>query len=78
MTPAQAIAAMSLVGSLLAFIVSGALIASRQPGNVVGWLLMIPGLALPASTLATNWLGSMQPPQQVTAPMWMVLWASNT
>ncbi len=66
---------MSLVGSLLAFIVSGALIVSRQPGNVVGWLLMIPGLALPASTLATNWLGSMQPPQQVTAPMWMVLWA---
>ena len=36
---------------------------------------MIPGLALPASTLATNWLGSMPPPQQVTAPMWVVLWA---
>ena len=48
---------------------------SRQPRNIVGWLLMIPGLALPASTLATNWLGSMPPPQQVTAPMWLVIWA---
>ena len=73
--PTQAVAAVSLVGSLLAFIISGALIVSRQPGNVVGWLLMIPGLALPASTLATNWLGSMPPPEQVTAPMWVVLWA---
>ena len=36
---------------------------------------MIPGLALPASTLATNWLGSMPPPTQVTPPMWVVLWA---
>jgi hypothetical protein len=73
-TPFQAVAAVSLVGSLLAFIVSGALIVSRQPRNIVGWLLMIPGLALPASTLATNWLGSMPPPR-VTAPMWLVLWA---
>ena len=74
-TPYQAVAALSLVGSLLAFIVCGALIVSRQPRNIVGWLLMIPGLALPASTLATNWLGSMPPPQQVTAPMWLVIWA---
>ena len=75
-TPYQVVAAVSLVGSLLAFIVSGALIVSRQPRNIVGWLLMIPGLALPASTLATNWLGSMPPPQQVTPAMWLVMWAS--
>ena len=73
-TPVQALAALSLVGSLLAFIVSGALIASRQPRNIVGWLLMIPGLALPASTLATNWLGAMPAPQQVTPVLWLVLW----
>ena len=36
---------------------------------------MIPGLALPASTLATNWLGAMPPPQQVTPLLWLVLWA---
>ena len=47
---------MPCVGSLVAFIVCGALIVSRQPQNIVGWLLMIPGLAVPASTLATNWL----------------------
>ena len=74
-TPSRPIAAVSLVGSLLAFIVSGALIVSRQPRNIVGWLLMIPGLALPASTLATNWLGSMPPPTQVTPPIWLVIWA---
>ena len=73
-TPVQALAALSLVGSLLAFIVSGALIVSRQPRNIVGWLLMMPGLALPASMLATNWLGSMPPPQQVTPMLWLALW----
>ena len=66
---------MSLVGSLLAFILCGALIVSRQPRNIVGWLLMIPGLAVPASTLATNWLGAMQPPSQVSPALWLLLWA---
>jgi len=74
-TTAEAIAALSLVGSMLAFILSGALIVSRQPRNIVGWLLMIPGLVLPASTLATYWLGSMAPPEQVTPVVWLVLWA---
>ena len=73
-TPVQALAALSLVGSLLAFILSGALIVSRQPRNT-RWLLMIPGLSLPASTLATNWLGAMPPPPQVTPVLWLVLWA---
>ena len=36
-TTAEAIAALSLVGSMLAFILSGALIVSRQPRNIVGW-----------------------------------------
>ena len=74
-TTVQVVAALSLVGSMLAFIVCGALIVSRQPRNIVGWLLMIPGLVLPASTLATNWLGSMPPPQEVTPVLWLVLWA---
>ena len=74
-TTVQLIATLSLVGSMLAFIVSGALIVSRQPRNIVGWLLMIPGLVLPASTLATNWLGSMAPPEEVTPLVWLVLWA---
>ena len=74
-TPVQLVAALSLVVSMLAFVLCGALIVARQPRNVVGWLLMIPGLALPASTLATNWLGSMPPPSEVTPGSWLVLWA---
>jgi hypothetical protein len=74
-TPAKILAALSTVGSLLAFVLCGALIVSRQPRNIVGWLLMIPGLALPASTLATSWLGSMPPPQDVTPLWWLVLWS---
>ena len=73
-TPVEVFAALSLAGSMVAFIVCGALIVSRQPRNVVGWLLMIPGLALPASTLATNWLGAMPPPSEVTPLLWLVLW----
>jgi hypothetical protein len=74
-TLVQAVAALSMAGSLLAFIWCGALIASRQPRNIVGWLLMVAGLVLPVSTLATNWLGSMEPPQEVTPVLWVVLWA---
>ncbi len=70
----QVFAALSLAVSMVAFVVCGALIVSRQPRNVVGWLLMIPGLALPASTLATNWLGAMPPPSEVTPLLWLVLW----
>jgi hypothetical protein len=74
-TPGQAFAAFSLVGSLLAFILCGALIVSRQPRNLVGWLLMIPGLVVPAGFLATEWLGATPPPRQVTPALWLVLWA---
>jgi hypothetical protein len=74
-TAVLALAALSIVGAMLAFIVSGALIVSRQPGNIVGWLLMVPGLVLPLSTLATNWLGSQPPPQQMTPLLWVLMWA---
>src|SRR4051794_806655 len=73
-TVVEVFAALSLVGSMIAFIVSGALIVSRQPGNIVGWLLMVPGLALPTSTLATNWLGSQPPPEQMTPLLWLLIW----
>ena len=68
--------AVSLTACLAAFVLCGALIVSRRPDNVVGWLLMVPGLALPFSTLATNWLAALDPPpQQVTPALWLVLWA---
>ena len=75
-TLATAGAAISLTASLAAFVLCGALIVSRQPRNGVGWLLMIPGLVVPVSTLATNWLGSLDPaPQQVTPGLWLLVWA---
>ena len=74
-TLVEVLAALSLVGALVAFILSGALIISRQPGNIVGWLLMMPGLALPVSTLATKWLGSQPPPQQISPLLWLLMWS---
>ena len=74
-TLVEVFAGLALIGSLIAFILCGAMIVSRQPRNIVGWLLMIPGLTVPASTLGTNWLGAMPPPQQVTPVLWLVLWA---
>ena len=75
-TVASVGSAVSLTACLAAFVLCGALIVSRQPDNVVGWLLMVPGLALPFSTLATNWLAALDPPpQQVTPALWLVLWA---
>lgn len=63
-----------LVG-MIAFVVSGAIIVSKQPGNVIGWLLMIPGLALPASELIHFWLVSLNPPPvQPDLRIWLAIW----
>ena len=75
-TPADVVAGVSLVAALAAFVLCGALIASRQPRNIIGWLLLIPGLALPLSSLASNWLAGIDPPpEQVTPGLWLLLWA---
>jgi hypothetical protein len=61
--------------AMVAFVLSGALIVSRQPRNVIGWLLMIPGLSLPISELATQWLIAMDPPPETTDLwLWLALW----
>lgn len=61
--------------SLIAFVLSGALIVSRQPKNIVGWLLMVPGLALPASQLIHDWLVTLDPPPDTAAlPVWLAVW----
>ena len=75
-TTADVVAGVSLVGALAAFVLCGALIASRQPRNIIGWLLLIPGLALPLSLLASNWLAGIDPPpEQATPGLWLLLWA---
>jgi hypothetical protein len=71
----DAISGVSLLVSLLAFVMSGAVIVSRQPGNVIGWLLMIPGLSVPLSEMGSRWLAGLDPPPAAVGPgLWLVLW----
>jgi hypothetical protein len=73
--PADAAGGIALLLSLVAFVVSGAVIVSRQPGNVIGWLLMLPGIALTLNQLATIWLAGLDPlPIEVTPGLWLLLW----
>ena len=60
-----------------AFAISGALIVSRSAGNVIGWLLLIPGLA-PLVGLAQLWLiGLDPPPQTVNVVVWLAIWITG-
>lgn len=63
---------------LWVFTLSGALIVSRKPDNVVGWLLLAPGIAAPLGSLATMWLtGFEEAPQTVTLPIWLAVWLTT-
>jgi hypothetical protein len=74
-TLTNVLAMTSYAVAMVAFVLSGALIVSRQPRNVIGWLLMIPGLTLPISELATQWLIAMDPPpQSADLRLWLALW----
>ena len=60
---------------LVTFTVAGALIVSRQPRNIIGWLLLIPGVTSPLSSIGLDWLQSLQPPPQTATPLiWLTLW----
>lgn len=63
----------SLVPSV--FATSGALIVLRQPGNAVGWLLIVPGLALLAPLLTVPRLA--QAPTLVDLGVVFQLWLDN-
>jgi hypothetical protein len=77
-TAIETVSRIALLVSLAAFILSGAVIVSRQPGNVIGWLLMIPGLTASLSELALRWLaGVTPPPTEVNPPLWLLLWATG-
>lgn len=66
------------VGTLLAFVISGAVIASRQPGNVVGWLLIVPGLSAALSEAVNIWLEGLNPvPMTADPAIWFGLWYVN-
>lgn len=57
----------------LLFSVLAALIVARQPGNRVGWLMMIVALGLnnPAEVIASQMAG---PPATMTIDLWLLLW----
>jgi hypothetical protein len=61
--------------ALAAFLLSGALIVSRQPRNIVGWLLIIPGLTVPIAELGNAWLASLDPPPtSMSLGVWLLIW----
>ena len=63
---------------LVTFTVAGALIVSRQPRNIIGWLLMIPGVTSPLVNLTNGWLEGLQPPPEtVTLLVWLALWFAS-
>ena len=71
-------AATSQALTLVAFLLSGAIIVARQPRNVVGWLLMVPGLGLPLTAITSAWLVSLDPPPTHVDPgLWLILWATT-
>lgn len=64
--------------TLLSFVLSGAVIASRQPGNVIAWLLIIPGISASLSEVLNNWLLSLDPSTVTVSPvLWIAVWYNN-
>jgi hypothetical protein len=60
------------------FAVVAALIMSRQPGNRIGWLLMLPPLVMPFGWLANFLLARLDsPPPNPSLPLLMLIWFSG-
>ena len=62
------------------FVFTGALIVSRQPRNVIGLLLMIPGLVILAAGVGDVAFGSLPdgpPTEGMTPGLWIRLWFDN-
>lgn len=61
--------------ALVAFVLAGAMIVSRQPRNVIGWLLIVPGLTVPPSEISFDWLIHLDPAPTAADPLlWLTLW----
>jgi hypothetical protein len=62
-----------VVLALVGYATVGALVASRQPGNTVGWLLLVAALALSASTVGEEYVLTRLNPGYV-AVAWFSSW----
>jgi len=58
------------------FAVPAALIISRQPANMVGWLMMLPALTI-ANPLQAILLPLTDPPAVLTPGLWLLFWLSG-
>jgi hypothetical protein len=62
----------SLVGPII-YVIVGALIINRQPGNRVGWLMML--IALTSVNPISTYVNTLvEPPAAITPFLWLVLW----
>ncbi|HEU4917343.1 MAG TPA: hypothetical protein VFV13_12355 [Acidimicrobiia bacterium] len=62
------------------FVLTGALIVSRQPKNIIGLLLMIPGLVFLTAGVVDVAFGSLETgaqPAELTVGLWLRLWFDN-
>jgi len=75
-TPSDVVNDLSLGMVAVVFSVLAAVIIARQPGNRVGWLMMIIALAAgnPASTFAETLSGA---PAAMTPGLWLALWLDS-
>jgi hypothetical protein len=67
-----------LAAIVLSFSTVGALIATRQPQNPIGWIMIVAGFGLAATVLTNNYveLSLAQPPGRLPATVW-VAWVSQ-
>ncbi len=64
----------------IAFVFVGALIISRQPRNVIGWLMLLPGVSLFIVVdvyLRPYTIGILPPPESPSLLFLLILWFSN-
>ena len=62
-----------LAAIVLSFSTAGALIATRQPHNPIGWIMIVAGFGLAAAVLTGNYveLSLAQPPGRLPATEWV-------
>ena len=62
----------------MVFSALAALIISNKPGNVIGWLFMIPGVAAAVVDPINLWLTSFETPPDAVGPgLWTAIWFEN-